>query len=101
MTTAPRSQNKLETFIITHPFHPLFQQEYELVDIRQLWGLKRVYYYDAHKKLKSFPLSWTSAFPPDPFVICAEGRSPFHVQELLKLSSLLKEISVLKEKENV
>ena len=94
LTTAPGFQDEAEKpFPVTHPFHPLYQQEYKLIDVLHLWGLKRVYYYDVHGKRKSLPLSWTSLQPPDPFVICAQGRSPFRVQDLLELASLLKKVS--------
>lgn len=102
LTTAPSFKDEAEkTFQVTHPFHPLYQQEYKLIDVRHLWGLKRVYYYDVHGKPKSLPLSWTSLQPPDPFVLCAQGRSPFRTQDLIELASLLKKISSPQGEENV
>lgn len=74
---------------MTHPFHPLYKQKYEIVTIRQNWGEQRVYYYDSQNKLKSFPLSWTSAQPVDVFVKQAKGRSHFRMEDLLELRVLL------------
>jgi hypothetical protein len=82
-----------KTFRVTHPFHPLFDQEYELVTIRHNWGEDRVYYYDEQKQLKSFLLSWTSAQPLDPFVVLAAGRSPFRINDLLELVALLQGVT--------
>jgi hypothetical protein len=102
LTTAPGFKDEAEkTFQVTHPFHPLYQQEYKLIDVLHLWGLKRVYYYDVHGKRKSIPVSWTSLQSPDPFVICAQGRSPFRVQDLLELASLLKKVSSSQGQERV
>ncbi|MGI9286137.1 MAG: DUF5372 family protein [Pseudomonadales bacterium] len=41
-TTANRN-SLIQTFRVTHPFHPLYQQEFELVDRRLNWGEDRVY----------------------------------------------------------
>ncbi|MBY0462286.1 MAG: Y4bD/Y4pK family protein [Alphaproteobacteria bacterium] len=102
-TTAPDSKNEAEkTFQVVHPFHPLYGQEYKLIDVRHLWGLKRVYYYeDGHASPKSLPLSWTSLQLPDSFVICAQERSPFRVQDLIELASLLKKILSSQGQEHV
>ena len=96
----PRDQG-VKTFTITHPFHPLFQKEYEAVDVRRTWGLTRVYYYNEQNKLTTLPLSWTSLQDPDPFVTYSEGRSSFRIQDLIELVSILTELSAQKEEENV
>ena len=82
-----------KTFRVTHPFHPLFGKKYELVTIRHNWGEDRVYYYDEQNQLKSLLLSWTSAQSPDPFVVISAGRSPFRIEDLLKLISLVRNIT--------
>ena len=46
-------------FRITHPFHPLFGAEYELVTRRLTWGEDRVFYYDPSGKLKSLLINVT------------------------------------------
>ena len=42
--------------------------------------------------MASLQAAWTSAVPPDPFVVVAEGRSAFRVQDLLELTALLKQL---------
>lgn len=78
---------------MTHPYHPLHGQQFELVTRRHTWGLDRVYYYDTHDVLQSLPAAWTTAVEPDPFVTISAGRSWLKFNELAKLSTLLQELS--------
>jgi hypothetical protein len=79
-------------FSVTHPFHPLQGQQFVLVQVRLNWGEERVYYLDAHERLRSIPLSWTNLAAPDPFVTLATGRAYFRPVDLLALTNLLREI---------
>jgi len=76
---------------VTHPFHPLFGQRFELVDRRHTWGLDRVYYYDEQGRLCSLPAAWTSMAPADPYVTIAAGRSYFHIDALQELCRMLRD----------
>ena len=78
---------------MTHPFHPLYQQEFELVDRRHNWGEDRVYFHDAQGDLKSILTRYTSIRAADPFVSMAQGRAYFRTGDLLELIGTLKEIS--------
>jgi len=77
---------------VIHPFHPLYQRKFRLVTYRFNWGEDRVYFHDEEGRLSSLPAAWTSAVPPDPFVVVANGRSAFRVQNLLELVALLKQL---------
>ena len=77
---------------MTHLFHPLCGREYRLVTYRFNWGEDRVYFHDEDGQLVSLPAAWTSAVPPDPFVVVADGRSAFHFQQLLHLVALLRQL---------
>src|SRR5262252_9612329 len=85
-STAPRGDVEIRRFRVTHPYHPLFQQEFELISYRQDWGEDRVWFQDKLGRLHSLPTSWTDAGAVDPFVALAAGRSLFRVVggELLK-----------------
>jgi hypothetical protein len=83
----------VESFQITHPFHPLSGQRFSLLTYRHNWGEDRVYFHDEGGNLCSVPARWTSVFPVDPFVAVAGGRSPFRLEDLLELSRLLKAMS--------
>ena len=74
---------------VTHPFHPLFDQDLEFVKRRRNWRADRVYVFDADGKLLSLPVEWTDVVAEDPFVVVAEGRSPFHTAGLLELAELV------------
>lgn len=80
------------TFRVTHPFHPLLGQQFELVSIHRAWEEHRVYYYDTPGHLRSLPVSWTTIQEPDPFITIAVGRSPFRVADLLELRRLLESL---------
>lgn len=88
-STAPHGVGAPERFQITHPFHPLFGQEFDLVQYRRNWGEDRVYFHAAGIPLTSIPASWTNVSPVDPFVAVAAGRSMFRIEDLLELVELL------------
>jgi len=77
---------------VTHPFHPLFGREFELLAYRHNWGEHRVYFLDESGEPRSIPAQFTSACPEDPFVVLAAGRSSFHPQDLRELADLLEEM---------
>ena len=74
---------------MTHPFHPLFGREFELVVHRQNWGEDRVHLHDQDGVLFSLPAAWTDVAAVDPFVVIAEGRCPFTTAGLLGLADLV------------
>ena len=76
-------------FRITHPFHPFQGQQFSIVTVRNNWGEDRVYYHDPDGRLVSIPATWTDVVAPDPFVLLSDGRSPFCLHDLLKLTRIL------------
>lgn len=88
-STAPRAGEVTGPVRITHPFHPLFGQELDFIVHRHNWGEDRVYYRDRDGHLASLPACWTSVVPEDPFVTLAAGRSPFRVDDLIELASVV------------
>ena len=76
-------------FRFTHPFHPLFGREFEVVDFRQSWGEDWLYFYDDEERLISVRVRWIDAGEVDPFVVVAAGRSRLRVGDLLRLVELV------------
>jgi hypothetical protein len=74
---------------VTHPFHPLFGEEFEFLKRRKSWGADHVFFYNHEGQLVSLPAEWTDVVPPDPFVVISGGRSPFHIDNLLELCELI------------
>ena len=74
---------------ITHPFHPHFGREFELVDHRESWGDDRLYINGDDGGLKRIPTLWTDRAPPDAFVMAAQGRAHFRLDDLRGLAELL------------
>ena len=79
---------------ITHPFHPLFTRQFDLIGYRRSWGgRERVDCLDEQGQLVSIPLAWTDAAEPDPFVVLSGGRAQFRVEDLLRLAELMRGLS--------
>ena len=74
---------------MTHPFHPLRGREFELADHRSAWGEGRVYVYGDRGQLVRLPDAWTDFGEPDPFVMLSDGRSPLHIEALVRLVELV------------
>ena len=88
-SATPLRLRDVRTFQVTHPFHALRGQTFELVSIRHNWGAEHVYFLDAAGRLRVLPLAWTSLFPEDPAVVFGAGQSPFRLMDLLELSRLI------------
>ncbi len=84
---------------MTHPFHPLYGQQFELLSYRHNWGEYRVTFYQTPGRVLALPASWTSLAPSDPSVILAAGRAAFRVSDLLQLSQLIHRIEERKEED--
>jgi hypothetical protein len=100
-STTPSPSVEPQRFRITHPFHPRFGQEFELVAYRYNWGEDRVYFVDEQGRLTAIPASWTSMATRDPFVVLSDGRSYFRVADLIRLAELLDHLKPRKEKDTM
>jgi hypothetical protein len=79
----------VQTFRVTHVFHPLYGREFTLVDQYTAWGEDRVYFHDDTGRLRHFPTAWTSVAPQDAFTAISAGRSYFRIEDLLQLVTLI------------
>ena len=77
---------------MTHPYHPLSGRTSELAAENKEFGEDRVFYRDAAGCMRYLPRRWTSLAAPDPFVIAATGRAYFRLEDLVRLSELIKEL---------
>ena len=75
---------------MTHPFHPLWGVEFELIAHHNCWGENRVTFVDGEGQLRALPADWTSVVPPDPFVAVSAGRALCRPDDLLALVALLR-----------
>ena len=92
-STAPDCSDEQRRFRVTHPFHPLCGQEFDLIWYAYAWGEERVHYEAEDGRAVSLPASWTDILPPDPFVAISAGRSWFRVEDLVELVNLLRDMS--------
>ena len=76
-------------FTVTHPFHPLYQRQFELLSYRKSWGRQFIDFQYDNGNTGAIPLAWTDANQADPFLTISRGRSVFRVAELLRLVELI------------
>src|SRR5260370_12886276 len=91
-STTPSSSLAEGLFTVTHPFHPLYGQQFEILNYRHSWGEYRVSFYQTPDHVRILPAAWTSLAPLDPSVVLAAGRAAFRVPDLLELSHLIQRI---------
>lgn len=85
--------NKLKQIItITHPFHPKYSQQYELINYKKSWGHECVDLYHVKEGHITVPIAWTDAADPDPLVLISADRSYFRTDDLVRLVLLVEEI---------
>ena len=80
------------SFRVTHPFHPMGGQEFEVVSYYHSGSEKRIFFHDKNGDLQSIPIAWTDMSPPDPFLLFSKGKSLFRVAELRSLCRLIDEL---------
>jgi hypothetical protein len=90
LSNAPLESGAQPRFRVTHPFHPLFGREFDLIEYRQNWGEDRVYFRDAEGRLQSILANCTDAGGADAFVEISAGRCFFRYEDLVRLADLLK-----------
>ena len=93
LRTSPFVNNLQQRIRITHPFHPLFNQEFDLVAYRKSWRREYIDCHDHDRHLISIPLDWTDAAAQDPFVVLAAGRAYFRCEDLVALAELIARFS--------
>jgi hypothetical protein len=77
---------------ITHPFHPHFKMQFQIISIQQCWGEGRVRYRDEKGAIRTVPISWTDHKPYDMFLEQSAGRSIVHVKDLDRLKYLIRSL---------
>jgi hypothetical protein len=87
--TAPYVNHLKRRFTITHPFHPLYQSQFEMLSYRKSWGRQFIDFQYDDERTGAIPLAWTDADRADPFLTISQGRSVFRVVELLRLVEMI------------
>ena len=88
---ADRGRDGAPVFSVTHPFHPLRGQSFELLAIRNNWGGDRVSFLGAEGRLRTLPVEWTDVHAPDLTITLGAGRACFRIDLLRQLRVLLDE----------
>ena len=74
---------------MTHPFHPLRGQTFDLLAVRNNWGGDRVSYVGTEGRLRTLPVEWTDVHAPDLIVTLGGSRACFRADLLRQLRVLL------------
>jgi hypothetical protein len=77
---------------IIHPFHPLKNQEFEFINLKQTWGQDRVFFRDSKSKIVSIPTNWTDYYEEIPFIKQAKGRAILDFKNMKELSHMLADL---------
>jgi Family of unknown function (DUF5372) len=80
-----------QVFTVTHPFHPLRRQTFDLLAVRNNWGGDRVSYAGPEGRLRTLPVEWTDVIEPDLVVTVGAGRAFFRTDQLRELRKLIDE----------
>jgi hypothetical protein len=86
---APQATQDCRRVRITHPFHPLRGNQFDLVEHRCIFRESYVYFQDDSGQLREIPAAWTDFVAEDAFVQLAARRSPLHSRCLLELAELV------------
>ena len=86
-----------QVFTVTHPFHPLRGQSFEVLAVRNNWGGDRVSYLGAEGRLRTLPIEWTDVRELELIVELGAGRAAFRADLLCQLRALIKEIEARNE----
>ena len=89
--TADRGSSGLQLFTITHPFHPLKGQTFEVLAVRNNWGGDRVSYLSPEGRLRTVPMEWADVCEADLATTIGAGRAVFRADFLRDLRRLVDE----------
>jgi len=93
LSIAPDTCEEKRRVQITHPFHPLYGKQFDLIEQRYIYTESFLYFYDDHGHLREIPAVWTDFVKVDAYVELAAGRSPLHATHLLELADLVEHIA--------
>jgi hypothetical protein len=86
LSTAPHRSAEKRSIRVTHPYHPWFERQFELIARRRNWGEDRVWIRDREGRVQTLPASWTDAGGVYRFVAVGAGRTLFRVAQLIELA---------------
>ena len=86
---------------ITHPFHPLRGQTFDVISRSPHWGEDRVIYRAADGTLPTIAVSMTDMAQLDSFREIAAGRAAFRTVDLQRLIGVLDRLASANEADDV
>jgi hypothetical protein len=95
---ACKNHSSEQIFRVTHPFHPLFGQEFNVLSCRCFDDEDFLVFQGAEGRNNSISARWTSLKPPNPYIAISNGRSLFCPKDLLELVRLVKDLKTAKKR---
>ena len=92
--TTLNSQIEEKVFRVTHPFHPLSGQEFNILSRRCIDGEDFLFFQNVENHNNIISSHWTSLKPPNPYIVISDGRSIFCPIDLLELVQLIRDLKV-------
>jgi hypothetical protein len=74
--------------VVTHPFHPLHGRTLDVVDRRRYYTDEYVYL-EADERVYRLPIGWTSLGSVEAFLVVAQGRCLFRIDDLNRLGEII------------
>ena len=90
LENARRGDSSGKIFRVTHPFHPCRGCEFVLESVACQKGGEQIRLSDPDGYPIWIPIRFTDVAPPDPYIEIGHGRSFFRVQDLVKLTELVR-----------
>ena len=88
-STTPDTEFVAVRVRVTHPFHPLFDQDFAQTAERASRHGDRVWVERCDGSVSSLPRAWTDQAEPEPFVELSAGRAHFRPEDLVELAGLV------------
>ena len=85
LQTAANDNQTVQGFKIIHPFHPLYEKEFDILNFVYVCHEHKIFFHDEQENVASIPVAWTNFLPEDPFVAVSAGRSFFRIDDLIQL----------------
>ncbi|MEE8378820.1 MAG: DUF5372 family protein, partial [Gammaproteobacteria bacterium] len=95
---ACKNRSSKQIFRVTHPFHPLFGQEFSVLFQRCIGGEDYLFFDYQAKRNANISARWTSLGSPNPYVVISDGRSLFCPKDLLELVQLTRDIKSVRKR---
>ncbi|MBQ7445849.1 MAG: hypothetical protein IJS71_07965 [Clostridia bacterium] len=84
-------QSQVE-IIVTHPYSPLRNRKFKLIERKECWGEDRLLCIDENGYFRRIPTYWTDYVPVSAFNEVSNGRAYITGEKMVELAQLLQNL---------